>query len=171
MLTDAALLDEVIAHARAEYDAECCGMIAYAQSEETGVGSRDDAGDLCGAAVGVPHGDEGGAWRAVRVHPARNVFAGRKDAGGADLGRKRFEIDGKEVLRVTNEIDDADLKLGAIYHSHTHTEPYPSQTDINFAAHWPDVEWVIVGLAQDEPEVRCYLIEEGVVKEVPLEVR
>jgi proteasome lid subunit RPN8/RPN11 len=147
MLITAALLDDVIAHAREEYDAECCGMIAYEQ------------------------GEDADTWRAVRVHRARNVFAGRKDAGGADLGRKRFEIDGKEVLRVTNEVDDAGRKLGAIYHSHTHTEPYPSQTDINFAAHWPDVEWVIVGLAKDEPEVRCYLIDDGVVREVPLEVR
>ncbi len=34
-----------------------------------------------------------------------------------------------------------------IYHSHTRSEPYPSQTDVNFAAHWPGVEWLIVGLA------------------------
>ncbi len=61
--------------------------------------------------------------------------------------------------------------MGAIYHSHTHTEPYPSQTDINFARNWPGVEWVIVGLADGEPEVRCYLIEDGEVTEVPLQVR
>ena len=38
-------------------------------------------------------------------------------------------------------------ELGAIYHSHIRTAPYPSQTDINFAANWPGVEWIIVGLA------------------------
>ena len=49
--------------------------------------------------------------------------------------------------------------------------PYPSQTDINFAANWPAVEWVIVGLAADEePQVRSYLIEHGQVREVALEV-
>jgi [CysO sulfur-carrier protein]-S-L-cysteine hydrolase len=141
------LLNDVIAHAREEYDAECCGMIACEQD-----GPAD-------------------ARRAVRVHLATNVFAGDKDAAGNDRGRKRFEIDGREVLRVMSEFEDAGWELGAIYHSHTHTAPYPSQTDINFAAHWPGVEWVIVGLANGDPEVRSYLIEDGEVTEVPLEVR
>jgi proteasome lid subunit RPN8/RPN11 len=70
-----------------------------------------------------------------------------------------------------DEFDDAGWELGAIYHSHTHTPPYPSQTDVNFAANWPGLEWVIVGLAGDEPEIRCYMIEGGEVREVPLEVR
>jgi proteasome lid subunit RPN8/RPN11 len=135
MVIDAALLDDLIAHAREEYDAECCGMVAYA-----------------GAANGRPC--------AVRVHRARNIFA----------SRKRFEIDGKEVLRTINEFEDEGWDLGAIYHSHTHTAPYPSETDINFAANWPGLEWVIVGLAGGEPEVRCYLIEGGEVREVALEV-
>jgi proteasome lid subunit RPN8/RPN11 len=134
MVIAADLLDDLVAHARNEYDAECCGMVAYESADSP---------------------------RAVRVHRAKNIFA----------SRKRFEIDGKEVLRVMNEFEDAGWELGAIYHSHTHTPPYPSQTDINFAAKWPGVEWVIVGLAKAQPEVRCYLIEDGEVTEVPLEVR
>jgi proteasome lid subunit RPN8/RPN11 len=137
MVIAPALLDDVIAHAREEYDAECCGMIAYEQ-----------------------HGPQG-APRAVRIDRARNVHA----------SPKRFEIDGKDVLRAVNEFDDAGWEMGAIYHSHTHTAPYPSQTDINFARNWPGVEWLIVGLAGEEPEVRCYRIEEGEVREVPIEVR
>lgn len=136
MVIASALLDDVIAHAREEYDAECCGMIAY------------------------EHGGQAGSPRAVRVHRATNVYA----------SPKRFEIDGKDVLRAVNEFDDAGWEMGAIYHSHTHTAPYPSQTDINFARNWPGVEWLIVGLAGGEPEVRCYLIEEGEVTEVPIEV-
>ncbi len=48
---------------------------------------------------------------------------------------------------------------------------YPSQTDINFAANWPGVEWIIVGLADGDvpPEVRSYLIEDGQVREVVME--
>jgi proteasome lid subunit RPN8/RPN11 len=61
--------------------------------------------------------------------------------------------------------------MGAIYHSHTRTEPYPSQTDINFAAGWPGVEWLIVGLRADgEPTVRSYRIDGGDVTEVEVEV-
>jgi [CysO sulfur-carrier protein]-S-L-cysteine hydrolase len=61
-------------------------------------------------------------------------------------------------------------ELGAIYHSHTRTAPYPSQTDVNFSVNWPGVEWVIVGLKEDEADVRSYLIEGGQVREVPVEV-
>jgi proteasome lid subunit RPN8/RPN11 len=136
MVIASALLDDVIAHAREAYDAECCGMIAY----EPGTAE--------------------GTSRAVKVNRAENVYA----------SRKRFEIDGKDVLRAINEFDDAGWELGAIYHSHTHTAPYPSQTDINFARNWPGVEWLIIGLAGEEPEVRCYLIEDGEVREVPIEV-
>jgi proteasome lid subunit RPN8/RPN11 len=137
VLIEQVLLDDVIAHAREEYDEECCGMIAYAPAE-----SEDEP-------------------RAMRVHRARNIHA----------SRKRFEIDGKEVLRTEREFDEAGWSLGAIYHSHTHTAPYPSQTDINFAVNWPGLEWVIVGLASEQVEVRCYLIEDGAVREVELQVR
>jgi [CysO sulfur-carrier protein]-S-L-cysteine hydrolase len=138
-----ALLDEVIAHAREEYDDECCGMIAYAPAEP------------------------GAEPVARRVHRARNVHATRPGAA-----RKRFEIDGKEVLKTIDAFEEEGSELGAIYHSHTHTAPHPSQTDINFAANWPGLEWVIVGLAgEEEPEVRCYLIEDGAVREVALRVR
>ncbi len=137
MILAAPLLQDIIGHARDEYDAECCGMIAYGAAED------------------------GEPVRAMRVHRAENIYA----------SRKRFEIDGLEVLRTEREFEGEGWELGAIYHSHTHTAPYPSQTDINFAANWPGLEWVIVGLAGEEPEVRCYLIEGGEVREVPLEVR
>jgi proteasome lid subunit RPN8/RPN11 len=149
MLIARELLDDVVAHAREEYDAECCGLIGYAPGAD-GADRADDA-----------QGADGAEDRAVRVHRARNVFA----------SRKRFEIDGRELLRTIDEFEDDGLELGAIYHSHTHTEPYPSETDINFAANWPGLEWVIVGLAGSEPNVRCYLIDGGAVREVALEVR
>ena len=53
----------------------------------------------------------------------------------------------------SDAFEDDGAELGAIYHSHTRSEPYPSQTDINFAAGWPGVEWLIVGLRRDgEPD-------------------
>jgi proteasome lid subunit RPN8/RPN11 len=79
----------------------------------------------------------------------------------------KFEVDGREVMRALDDFEDAGADLGAIYHSHTRTAPYPSQTDINFAANWPGVEWIIVGLdRQGEATVRTYLIEDGNVREV-----
>ncbi len=84
----------------------------------------------------------------------------------------RFDIDGRELIAFAFADEDDD-QLTAIYHSHTRSPPYPSQTDVNFAAGWPGVEWLIVGVpkAKDgEPEVRSYLIEDGVIREVELEV-
>lgn len=83
----------------------------------------------------------------------------------------RFDIDGRELIAFAFADDEDEERLTAIYHSHTRSAPYPSQTDVNFAAGWPGVEWLIVGIpkAKDgEPEVRSYLIEDGAIREVEL---
>src|ERR1700712_17157 len=82
----------------------------------------------------------------------------------------RFEIDGMTLFRAIDAIEQRGEQLGAIYHSHTRSAPYPSQTDINFAANWPGVEWIIVGPAGEEPLTQSYLIEDGTVREVPVEL-
>lgn len=81
----------------------------------------------------------------------------------------RYEIDGGEQYRIQMEIYDADLELGAIYHSHTRTSPYPSQTDINLAF-YPEALYVIIGLASEEPEVRAFTIRDGHVADAELVV-
>jgi proteasome lid subunit RPN8/RPN11 len=97
---------------------------------------------------------------AVKVYRATNAAA----------SPLRYEIDGAEQYRIQMEIYDADLDLGAIYHSHTRTEPYPSQTDINLAF-YPDATYLIVGLAAPEPEVRAFTIRDGLVEPAELTVR
>ncbi len=99
--------------------------------------------------------------QAVAIHEATNVAA----------SPLRFEVDPREVLRVDQAFEDEGAELGAIYHSHTRSEPYPSQTDLNFAAGWgPAVEWMIVGLNADgEPTVRSYRIDDGVIEEVEVD--
>ena len=101
---------------------------------------------------------------ATRAYPAENARA----------SPLAFEIAPPEQIRINNEIDDneeRDGQLAAVYHSHTRTEPYPSQTDMNFAKLWgPGIEWLIVGLDDaGESTVRSYLIEDGRVREVPIE--
>src|SRR3954470_24490462 len=124
------LLDDVIAHARADAPNKCCGMIA----------SRDG--------------------EAVSVHRARNAAA----------SPLRYEIDGMEQYKIQSAIEDAGMELGAIYHSHTRSAPYPSQTDINLAF-YPESLYVIVGVKdRDAPEVKAYRIVDGEVSEAELEV-
>lgn len=145
-----ALLDELVAHALEDPANEVCGVVAVA---DPGSRAEPDAGGGEGA------GDA--SARAVRVLRANNRYA----------SPLRFEIEPQELLALSNACEELG-ELGAIYHSHVRSAPYPSQTDINFAANWPGVEWVIVGLAaEEEPEVRSYLIEDGHVREVALEVR
>jgi proteasome lid subunit RPN8/RPN11 len=117
---------------------------------------EDPKNEVCGVVAVEP----GEPARAVRVYRAINVHA----------SPLKFEIAPDELLGLWQKIDRAGDELGAIYHSHVRSAPYPSQTDINFAASWPGVEWVIVGLAEEEPEIRSYLIEDGQVREVALEV-
>jgi proteasome lid subunit RPN8/RPN11 len=120
---------------------------------------EDPSNEVCGVVAVEPAAPSDGEARAVRVHRAVNVHA----------SPLRFEIGPKELLELSNAIEDHGWEIGAIYHSHVRSKPYPSQTDINFAANWPGVEWIIVGLAEGSPpEVRSYLIEGGDVREVPI---
>ena len=80
----------------------------------------------------------------------------------------RFEVDGMALHHLLASIEDGGAQLGAIYHSHTRSAAFPSQTDINFAAGWPGTEWLIVSTAEPEPEVRSFLIDGGVVAEAPI---
>lgn len=116
--------------------------------------ARADAPNECCGLLGVRDG------AVVSVHPTENVAA----------SPFRFEIDGRELFRVHDELESAGTAPGVIYHSHTRSEPYPSQTDLNFAALWPGWEWLIVGLAGPEPVVRHYAVSDGQVVEADLEV-
>jgi len=120
-------------------------MVAHAQAE---------APNECCGMVATRDG------AAVQVHEAVNAAA----------SPLRYEIDGAEQYRIQMAIDDAELELGAIYHSHTRSEPYPSQTDINLAF-YPDALYIIVGLASGEqPLVKAYTIRDGRVGDALLEI-
>ena len=93
---------------------------------------------------------------ATSVEPAKNIHA----------SPLKFELDHADQIRLFREFGD----FACIYHSHTRTAPEPSQTDVNFAANWPGVEWLIIGLVDDEPDLRSFFIEDGVVREVEVEV-
>ena len=118
---------------------------------------RDAPTECCGLVVG-----RDGAARAA--HALENLAASPFS----------FAIGGRELIRFAfADEDEGEDGLVGIYHSHTRSDPYPSQTDVNFAAGWPGVEWLIVGVPKGsdaEPAVRSYLIEDGVIREVDVEV-
>jgi len=125
----AEMVEEMIAHARADVPNEACGIIA---------------------------GKDG---RATRLYRAIN----------AEASPYRYSVDTKDLLRIHKDVDGRDEEFLVIYHSHTHTEAYPSPTDVRLAA-WPDAYYVLVSLQDEPPAVRAFRILEGEVTEEPLEI-
>jgi proteasome lid subunit RPN8/RPN11 len=81
-----------------------------------------------------------------------------------------YQMDPQEQLQAVLDIEDNDWDMGAIYHSHTRTRAYPSQTDVSLAF-YPDALQIIVSLADFErPDIRAYRIEDGAVTEEPLRI-
>ena len=116
--------------------------------------ARDEAPNECCGIIGTRDGT------AVSVFPVRNAAA----------SPLRYEMDPKDQLQVFEALDDAELDVGVIYHSHTRSDPLPSQTDINLAF-YPESLYVIVGVKdRGAPEVRAFRILDGQVFDAELEV-
>jgi proteasome lid subunit RPN8/RPN11 len=88
----------------------------------------------------------------------------------AERSMRYYVMDSRELLRAMRRIEDEELGL-VIYHSHTHTQAYPSATDVRHAA-YPEALYAIVTLQdRDEPVVRAFTIRDGVIAETPVVVR
>ena len=119
-------------------------MVAHAYD-----GLPDEA---CGLLAGPP-----GADRCTVFYPCRN----------AAESAKVYTIDPRDHLRADRDAEQRGLELIGVMHSHTHTDAYPSPTDL---AQAPDPAWhyVIVSLRSEAPTLRSYRIvdeqgtEEGV---------
>jgi proteasome lid subunit RPN8/RPN11 len=79
----------------------------------------------------------------------------------------RYNVEPHELLRIYRELDEKGWQLLAIYHSHPHSEAYPSATDIKLAQ-FLDVLHLIVSLREAVPLVRAFWLSSGQVKEEPL---
>ena len=130
--------------------------ISQALIDEIVAHSRDDLPNECCGLIGGT-GDE-----MTSVHRARNAAA----------TWLRYELHPTDQLQIMNRIEEDGQELVGIYHSHTKSEAYPSQTDINLAEAWPDPLYLICSLADDaNPVVRAFEIRDGDVEEVDLDVR
>jgi proteasome lid subunit RPN8/RPN11 len=73
----------------------------------------------------------------------------------------RFEMDPQGQYNALKSIEDDGGELLAIYHSHTKSAAYPSQTDVNQAVNWPDAIYLIVSLQDgDAPEVKGFWLKD-----------
>jgi len=116
--------------------------------EMVGQALRDFPNEACGliaARDGVP----------TKVYPMKN----------ADSSPVTYRLDPKEQLQAFNDIDDHGWELWAIYHSHTHSEAYPSETDRR-QAFYPEARYLILSLEDRErPVLRGFRIEDDEVTE------
>jgi [CysO sulfur-carrier protein]-S-L-cysteine hydrolase len=105
--------------------------------------------EACGLLAGEPATE-----RASRFYPCRNA------AGSSRV----YTLDPKDHLRADRDAERHGLEIIGVMHSHTHTEAYPSPTDV---AQAPDPGWhyVIVSLKRAEPAFRSFRIADGKIEE------
>lgn len=129
--------------------------IAQSLVDEMVAHAREDLPNECCGMVG---GRDGGATEVVRV----------ENSAASPL---RYEMDPQGQYNALKSIEDKGDELLAIYHSHTKSAAYPSQTDVNQAVAWPDQIYLIVSLADPErPEVKAYLLKDLKIADVALDV-
>ncbi len=81
----------------------------------------------------------------------------------------RYSISPQEQLKVFEEMEKDSLEMIAIYHSHTHTIPFPSETDVRLAF-YPEVSSVIISLKEQTPAVNAFRIREDAIYLEEIEV-
>lgn len=119
--------------------------IAQSLIDEMVAHAREDLPNECCGMIGGG-GDEASA--VIRV----------ENAAASPL---RFEMDPQGQYNALKAIEDDGGELLAIYHSHTKSAAYPSQTDVNQAVNWPDAIYLIVSLEdEDAPDVRGYWLKD-----------
>jgi len=78
-----------------------------------------------------------------------------------DASPYRFSWDPKELFQVWNEMEDNNWEHRAVYHSHTHSPAYPSDTDVRLAG-WPEAYYIIISLEDRvTPIIRAFRIIDG----------
>jgi proteasome lid subunit RPN8/RPN11 len=129
--------------------------IAQSLIDEMVAHAREDLPNECCGMVG---GRDGEASSVVRV----------ENSAASPL---RYEMDPQGQFNALKKIEDAGDDLLAIYHSHTKSAAYPSQTDVNQAVAWPEQIYLIVSLAdRDAPDVKAYLLKDLKIADVDLHV-
>ena len=82
-----------------------------------------------------------------------------------DASPVSYRLDPKEQLTVFDEIDDEGWDLLGIFHTHTHSEAYPSETDQK-QAFYPDALYLLMSLSdRSAPVLRGFRIVDGTISE------
>jgi proteasome lid subunit RPN8/RPN11 len=110
--------------------------------------------EACGLLAGPvdPAGQPSGV--VTRVYPCVN----------ADASARTYTVDSRDLLRAMRDAQSRGEDLIGVWHSHTHSDAYPSDTDVRQALE-PGWVYALVSLKHAEPVLRSYRIRDGVVAE------
>ena len=118
---------------------------------------------------GLP--DEACGMLAGRLRPGSLLPDGRIDVvypcKNADASARTYTVDSRDLIRALRDAESKGLELVGVFHSHTHTDAWPSATDVRQAAE-PNWLYVIVSLKDGDPVLRSFRIVDGNIGEVPV---
>ncbi len=115
-------------------------------------GLPDEACGLLGGPITEANEPTG---EVASVFPCRN----------ADASARTYTVDSRDLIAAMRAAQSAGGDLIGVWHSHTHTDAYPSDTDVRQAAE-PGWIYVLVSLKHPEPVTRAYRIRDGAITEV-----
>ena len=110
--------------------------------------------EACGLFAGLADSASSEATQVLRFYPCVNEAQ----------SSKLYTVPGKAFLQADRDAEANGWQILGVMHSHTHTDAYPSPTDV---AQAPDPDWhyVIVSLRDDLPSLRSYRIVDGTITE------
>lgn len=122
-------------------------------------GLREFPNECCGVIAADANGHP------VEVFPAKNI----------DASAVTYRIDASDQLRIEEEIEERGWVTWGFYHSHTHSEAYPSETDREHSRRvvrfYPDVRFLVLSLeSREAPVLRSFFIRDGETEEEELTV-
>jgi proteasome lid subunit RPN8/RPN11 len=116
--------------------------------------------EACGLLAGpLEAGTTTGTGEVSAAYPCEN----------SDRSARTYTVDPRDYLRSMRDAESRGHEIVGVWHSHTHTDAYPSPTDVRQAV---DPMWiyVIVSLRDDVPMLRGYRIRDEQIAECAVEI-
>lgn len=116
---------------------------------------RDFPLESCGLFIGPVDSSGIPAKQISEIWPTTNI----------EKSARIYSVDPKDIYEATKYAQSKDMDIVGVYHSHTHTEAYPSPTDQNRSV---DESWcyAIVSLAERDIHVRYFKMNEESIDEL-----
>ena len=113
---------------------------------------KDDPDECCGIIAGKD-------GKVLKLYPTTNE----------EKSPVRYKIPPQELFNAIKDIESRGWDLIGMYHSHTHSEAYPSPTDVRMAF-WPESLYFIVSLSPPAPRIRAFNIVESKISEIEIKL-